>query len=91
MQSQIDEIKKEYADIQTQLNAPELSSDPKKMAELGKRQAELSEVISAIDNLEKTEKEMQDNAEIINSGEDAEMAQMAMEENAKLIGKKEKL
>ena len=91
MKSQIDEIKKEYTDIQAQLNSPELSSDPKKMAELGKRQAELTEVITAITNLEKTEKEMQDNAEIINSGEDAEMAQMAMEENAKLIGKKDEL
>lgn len=91
MKSQIDEIKKEYADIQTQLSSPELSSDPQKMAELGKRQAELSEVINAISNLEKTEKEMQDNAEIINSGEDAEMAQMAMDENVKLISKKEEL
>ena len=38
MKNQIDEIKKEYADIQAQLNSPELSSNPQKMAELGKRQ-----------------------------------------------------
>ncbi len=91
MKSQIEEIKKEYADIQIQLSSPELVSDPQKMATLGKRQAELSEVISAIDNLEKVEKAMQENAEIINSGEDAEMAQMAMDENVQLISQKEKL
>jgi len=91
MNNQIEEIKKEYADIQAQLSSPELASDPQKMATLGKRQAELSEVISAIANLEKAEKEMHDNAEIINSGEDAEMAQMAMDENVKLISQKEEL
>jgi len=91
MKSQIDEIKKEYADIQARLNSPGLSSDPKKMAELGKKQAELSEVIGVISELEKTEKEMQDNAEIINAGEDTEMQQMAMDENTKLIVKKESL
>jgi len=91
MNSQIEEIKKEYEEIQAQLNSPELSSDPQKMAALGKRQAELSETITLITNLEKTEQDMTDNAEIINSGEDGEIAQMAMEENAKLISQKETL
>ncbi|GAF70304.1 unnamed protein product [marine sediment metagenome] len=91
MKSQIDEIKKEYEKIQNQLNSPELSSDPQKMAALGKRQAELSETVSLIASLEKTEQDMTDNAEIINSGEDGEIAQMAMEENVKLISQKETL
>lgn len=91
MQSQIEEIKKEYADIQAQLNSSELASDPQKMGALWKRQAELSEVISAITNLEKIEKDMKDNAEMINSGEDGEVAQMAMEENAQLFSQKEKI
>jgi len=91
MKSQIDEIKKEYAEIQNQLSSPEISSDPQKMARLGKKQAEMAEIISVIESLEKTEKTMQENAEIINSGEDAEMSQMAMEENTKLISQKENL
>jgi peptide chain release factor 1 len=91
MQPQVEEIKKEYADIQKQLNEPELASDPKKMAELGKRQAELSHIVSVIEALEKTEKEMKENAEIVNSEEDGEMKQMAMDENIKLSAKKEKL
>jgi peptide chain release factor 1 len=61
------------------------------MAQLGKRQAELSEVINVITDLEKVQREMQENATIVNSGEDAEMQQMAMDENSKLITTKESL
>lgn len=84
MKSQIDAIKKEYQDLQDELNSPELSSNPKRMAELGKKQAEMTEVIAVISELEKVEKNMRENAEIVNSEEDAEMKTMAMEENIKL-------
>jgi len=91
MKSQIKEIKKEYADIQTQLNSPEISSDSQKMATLGKRQTGLGEVISVIETLEKTEITMKENAEMINSGDDADVSQMAMEENTQLINQKSDL
>jgi len=88
MKNQIEQLKKEYAEIQTQLNSPELSFDPQKMAELGKKQAELSGVISVIGEFEKTEKEMKENAEIMNGEIDDDMKQMAMEENIKLSERK---
>lgn len=91
MNSQIEEIKKEYEEIQAELSSPEVVSDAQKMATLGKRQSELEEIITAINELEKTDKEMKENAEIINSEGDGEMKQMAMDENAQLISKKEKL
>ena len=91
MQAQIDALKKEYQEISDQLASSELISDRQKMTQLGKRQAELSEVINVITDLEKVQKEMQENATIINSGEDAEMQQMAMDENSKLIISKENL
>ncbi|MCX6763589.1 MAG: peptide chain release factor 1 [Candidatus Moranbacteria bacterium] len=91
MKSQIEQIKKEYHGIQTQLASGEVVSDPQKMAQLGKRQAELAEVMGVINELEKVEKDMKDNAEIINTGDDAEMKEMAMEENVKLSPQKEKL
>ncbi|MDP1833544.1 MAG: peptide chain release factor 1 [Candidatus Moranbacteria bacterium] len=87
----IEEIKKEYAEISAQLNSPELFSDMAKMAQLGKRQAELSDTISKIETLEKIAATMKDNAEIINTDEDAEMKQMAMDENIRLAEEKEKL
>lgn len=91
MKNQIQEIKKEYEEIQEKLNSPEIVSDAQKMAELGKRQTELEEIIGVIDNLEKAEEEMKENAEIINTEEDAEMKQMAMDENTRLSKEKERL
>lgn len=91
MQKQIEEIKKEYQEIQEKLSAPEVISDSRKIAELGRRQAELAEIIGVIGELEKIEKAMRENAEIINTEEDAEMKQMAMDENIKLSEKKAEL
>ncbi|HRY82233.1 MAG TPA: peptide chain release factor 1 [Candidatus Moranbacteria bacterium] len=90
MKDQIEKIKKEYNEISTELNSPEVFNDAQKMARLGKRQAELSDVMENITELEKLEKAMEENAGIINSStEDAEMKQMAMEENISLSQKKE--
>jgi peptide chain release factor 1 len=90
MQSQIDDIKKEYQEITDQLSSPEIVSDPKKMAQLGKRQSELQEIIALIAKYEKIGKEMKENAEIVNSETDPEMKEMAMNENIKLSAEKEK-
>lgn len=90
MKNQIEEIKKEYQDITDQLSSPEIVSDPKKMAGLGKRQSELQEIITLIAKYEKIEKEMKENAEIVNSETDPEMKEMAMNENIKLSVEKEK-
>lgn len=91
MKDQIDEIKKEYDDIQKQLADPGVVSEGRKLAELGKRQAELAEVVRVISEYQKVESEMKENAEIINSKDDAEVRQMAMEENIKLAERKAKL
>jgi peptide chain release factor 1 len=89
MNSIAEEIKKEYAEIEAQLNSPELLSDMTEMARIGKRQAELSETIQCINALEIIEKNMHNNAEIVNTDDDAEMKQMAMEENIILSQQKE--
>ena len=92
MQSQIEEIKKEYEEIQKKLNSPKIASDSAKMAKLGKKQAELEKIMEIINNLESVETEMKENAEIINSGDnDLELKEMAMEENARLSKEKESL
>jgi len=90
MQSQIDEIKKEYQEITDQLSSPEIVSDSRKMAELGKRQSELQEIIALIAKYEKIEKEMRENAEIVNSENEPELKDMAMNENIELSVGKEK-
>lgn len=91
MKAQINEIKNEYGKISAKLASGELVSDAKKMAELGKRQRELEEIMKVINEYEKVNKEMKSNAEIINAEEDGELKQMAMDENIKLAAKKEEL
>lgn len=91
MRNQLDAIKNEYAAITTELSSPEILSDSKKMAELGKRQSELQEIINLIEKYEKVVLNMKNNAEIINTEEDPEMKQMAMEENMELAPKKDVL
>ena len=84
MNSQLEAIKKEYQDITAELSSPEILSDPKKMATLGKRQSELAEMVGKIEELEKIQAGMKGNAEIINTDDDPEMKEMAMEENMQL-------
>jgi peptide chain release factor 1 len=92
MREKIEEAKKEYAKITSELNDPEGFNDTKKMAELGKRQAELQETIDKINRYEKMEKDMAENAAIVNENdEDPEVKQMAMDENIKLAEIKTKL
>ena len=89
MQSQIEEIKTEYAQIQEKLASGEHVSDTRKLAELGKRQRELEEVMGVINEYGRVETEMKSNAEMINADEDGELKQMAMDENVMLASKKE--
>ena len=91
MKHQLDAIKNEYEAISAELSSPEILSDAKKMAELGKRQSEISGIVNKIEELEKIEKEMKGNAEIVNTEEDEEMKQMAMNENIELSQKKASL
>jgi peptide chain release factor 1 len=88
MEEQIKKIKEEYKELAKKLNSPELFSDSQKMAELGKRQAELSEVVNKIEEWEKMEKSMRENAEMMASDMEAEMKQLAGEENIELAQKR---
>lgn len=88
---QIKEIKKEYFDIQQKLTSGEFVLDVQKLAELGKRQRELTVIMNVIDEYEKVKREMKNNAAIINTEEDTELKQMAMDENMKLAAKSKKL
>ncbi|MDD5396551.1 MAG: peptide chain release factor 1 [Candidatus Moranbacteria bacterium] len=89
MKNQLDAIKKEYDEITVELSSPAILGDAKKMAELGKRQSELQNLMQHINSLEKIEHDMKNNAEMINSEDDAEMKQLAMDENIELAQKKD--
>lgn len=88
MKNKIASIKKEYKEISDKLNSPEILSDTKNLAVLGRKQSALTETIRVIEELEKIEFEMKGNAELINTEEDFEMKEMAMNENVELSKKK---
>jgi len=91
MKAQVQSIKIEYQEIQDQLSSPEIVSNAKKMAELGKRKSEMEEIMGIVTELEKVEQDMKDNAEIVNNDTDSEMQTMAMEENVKLSKRQKEL
>ncbi len=91
MKSQIEVIKKEYQNLKAELTKPDVVSDSRKMKGIGKRIAELEEIIKKIDELESVRKTMRENAEIVNTEKDEELKNMAMDENIKLAVKKENL
>lgn len=89
MRHLFDPIKQEYSDIETELSAPETSKNPKRLAELGRRKAELDGTVGKIAEYEKIEREMRDNAEIANSDTEDELKALAMESNIELAARKE--
>jgi peptide chain release factor 1 len=91
MNKQLETIKAEYQEITKELSSPEIFSDTKKMADLGKKQAEMNAMITLIEEYDKLNLDMKGNAEIINTEEDEEMKQMAMDENIELAKRKELL
>lgn len=91
MNSRLEAIRKEYDDITTQLSSPDILGDSKKMAELGKKQAEMNAIVALIEEYDKLSLNMKGNAEIINTEDDEEMKQMALDENTELAKRKETL
>ena len=89
MNNQLEAVKKEYEAITVELSSPEILTDAKKMAELGKRQSELQGLMTLIEKLEKIDRDMKSNATMINGEEDPEMKEMAMEENMELAAEKD--
>jgi peptide chain release factor 1 len=89
MKKLIEDIKKEYAEINSQLQSTENLSDTQLMTRLGKRQAQLNHVLQYVNTLEKIEADMKGNAELINAETDEELKTMAMEENISLSLAKE--
>ena len=80
-----DPVKNEYRSIEAELSNPEIVSDTRKMAALGKRQAELREIMTAVEHYERVEREMQDNAELTNAQDtDPELKALAMESSIEL-------
>lgn len=74
--------------LEAELSAPATLSDPRKLATLGRRKAELDVVMEKIKRLRTVEKSLRDNAELTQGEAEAELKAMAMEENMTLTKEK---
>jgi peptide chain release factor 1 len=72
-----EEIKKQFADLEVQLMDTAVTSDPQKMASLGKKHANLKDLVGKILELEKNEVIIRQNKEIIAGENDSELKEMA--------------
>jgi peptide chain release factor 1 len=77
-----EETKKQFADLEAQLMDPAMTADPQKMAVIGKKHANLKELMGRILDLEKNEEIIKQNQEMIANESDAELKEMAAAELA---------
>jgi len=91
MDELIRNIEKQSAEIDRELADPETARNPKRLAELGRRNAELSGILGKAREFEATEAAMRGNAELMKETDDPELKSLAMEENIALSVKRDGL
>lgn len=75
------DLKARFAEVNRLMAQPEVATDPKQLAELGRELSDLREIVAAIDTYEGLQQEQTDLAEMAQGdGELAEMAGMELEE-----------
>lgn len=91
MQDLISKIEAEFTQVESELALPATLSDPKKLASLGKRRAELDTIMEKIGRLKVVENNLRDNAGLTQGDADPELKAMALEDNIALSKEKEVL
>ena len=91
MNSELENIKKEYREITDEFSKSEVVFSAERFRKLSKKQNKLKEIIEKDEELSKTKKEIRDNQEIISQEKDLELINLAKEELKELEIKKDKL
>ncbi len=88
MNTELENIKKEYQEISSKLSKSEAVFDAEKFGKLSKKQNKLKEIIDKDEELDRIKKEIQNNQEIITQEKDLELVELAKEELGELETKK---
>lgn len=91
MNTEIENIKKEYQEITGELSKSEIVFEVEKLKKLSKKQNKLKEIIEKDEELKKLKKNILDNREIIDKEKDLELIKLVKEELDELEIKKGKL
>lgn len=84
MESSLERIKEQHADLEKQLYDPSVTNNPKKLAEISQEYTRMGEIVSLARDLETLEKAIAETQATVAAGEDAELVALAEEELAKL-------
>ena len=74
------DIKQKFTDLETKLSDPAIISDPKKLKETAKQHSDLRAVMALILELEKKQKQAEQNEDMVKNETDQEIANIAKEE-----------
>jgi peptide chain release factor 1 len=77
-----DDIKQQFADLESQLMDSTITADPQKLATIGKKHANLKDLIAKILELEKNQETIAQSKDLLSQENDAEMKEMAQAELA---------
>ncbi len=80
IQKKIEEIKKRYQDLETQISSPEIVKDQQKYKKINVEYNDLKEIVEIIEKYEKLLEYYKQTEQLIKEAEDDEMKKMAKEE-----------
>ncbi|HEX8433143.1 MAG TPA: peptide chain release factor 1 [Longimicrobium sp.] len=92
MEDRIHEVERRYQDLADQLSDPSIHSDPRRLRDVSREHAHLTQVVQSAARLRKATEELEGaRAMLAESGDDPEMAAMARAEVAELTQETERL
>ncbi|MFA7169400.1 MAG: peptide chain release factor 1 [Candidatus Paceibacterota bacterium] len=91
MKEKLEQIKKEFENVMTELSKPDVASDIERFKNLSKEESKLRQIVEKYDVFLKLERNIAENEEISNSENDEELIIMAKDENEDLLAQKDKL
>lgn len=90
MQNKTEQIKERFLELEKELQNPAIISDQQQYKKISQEHAELAGTVELINNLEKTNKDLENAKEML-SGEDEDMKKLAEEEITKLTIEQDRL
>jgi len=91
MFKELQEIEKEYHDLNQDLSNPKVIADQEQFQKLAKRHSEIARTVQLYSKYKTVEKEIEENNKLKKGEDDSEMTEMIDEEIALLIEQREKL
>lgn len=85
MNHKIEELKKEYAGLEAELNDPAIFANQTKLKKLNQRRNELADIIETVNLIDQKQQLLQENLEMIAANEDEELVQLAKQENEQIM------